>query len=166
LYPKTTYLVIKDYTDSYWANNIDDRKRTSGGAFLLGIFLVSWLGKKKTSISLSKDKASCCTQVLWIKSDLVYIQVPCEKLVSIMFDNKSAINLYKNIFQHSKTKHIPIKYHFSREQVQDRVVKLEYFPSNEKIAYIYQDITQGLFLLPHREVETISHSAFKCIKLN
>jgi hypothetical protein len=54
-----------------------------------------------------------------------------------MCDNTSAINISKNLVQHSKTKHIPIKYHFLREQVQDQVVKLEYVPSKEKIADIF-----------------------------
>ena len=32
-------------------------------------------------------------------------------------DNTSAINISKNPIMHSKTKHIPIKYHFLRDQV-------------------------------------------------
>jgi hypothetical protein len=123
--------------------SIDDRKSTSGGTFFLGNCLVSWLNKKQTSISLSIPEAkyieatSCCTQVLWIKNNLKDIQVPCDQPVSIMCDNTSVINLSKNHVQHSKTKHIPIKYHFLREQVQDQVVKLEYVPSKEKIADIF-----------------------------
>ena len=37
---------------------------------------------------------------------------------------------------HSKTKHIPIKYHFLREQVLEQKVKLEYVPSKEQVADI------------------------------
>jgi hypothetical protein len=142
-YSKNTDLILRAYTDADWVGSIDDRKSTSGGAFFLGSCLVSWLSKKQTSISLSTTKAeyivatSCCTQVLWIKTNLKDIQVPCDQPVSIMCDNTSAINLSKNLVQHSKTKHIPIKYHFLREQVQDQVVKLEYVPSKEKITYIF-----------------------------
>jgi hypothetical protein len=118
-------------------------EKTSGGAFFLGSCLVSWLNKKKNYISLSTTEAEYivatfyCTQVLWIKTNLKDIQVPYDQHVSIMCDNTSAINLSKNLVQHSKTKHIPIKYHFLREQVQDWVVKLEYVPSKEKIADIF-----------------------------
>jgi hypothetical protein len=142
-YPKDTNLVLKAYTNADWEGSIDDRKSTSGDAFFLGSCLVSWLSKKQTSISLSTTEAeyivttSCCTQVLWIKNNLKDIQVPCEQPVSIMCDNTNAINLSKNLVQHSKTKHIPIKYHFLREQVQDQVVKLEYVPSKEKIVDIF-----------------------------
>ena len=41
-------------------------------------------------------------------------------------DNTSAISISKNPIMHSKTNHIPIKYHLLREQVSQKVVKLEY----------------------------------------
>jgi len=99
--------------------------------------------RKKTYISLSTVEAkyivatSCCTQVLWIKKNLKDIQVPCDQLVTIMCDNTSVINMSKNPVKQYKTKHIPIKYHFPREQVQDQVVKLAYVPSKEHIANIF-----------------------------
>jgi len=37
---------------------------------------------------------------------------------------------------HSKTKHIPIKYHFLQEQVLEQKVKLEYVPSKEQFSNI------------------------------
>ena len=38
---------------------------------------------------------------------------------------------------HSKTKHIAIKYHFVRELVQDKEIRLEYVNSKEQIADIF-----------------------------
>ena len=38
---------------------------------------------------------------------------------------------------HSKTKHIPIKYHFLREQVLEHKVKLEYVSSKEQVTDIF-----------------------------
>jgi hypothetical protein len=57
---------------------------------------------------------SYCTQVLCIKNNLKDIQVPCDQPISIMCENTSVIYLSKNLVQHSKTKNIPIKYHFIR----------------------------------------------------
>jgi hypothetical protein len=45
------------YSDVDWANCVDERKSTSGGAFFLGDSLVSWLRKKQGSISLSTTEA-------------------------------------------------------------------------------------------------------------
>ena len=38
---------------------------------------------------------------------------------------------------HSKTKHIPIKYHFLREQDVNQVVKLDYVAIKDQVAYIF-----------------------------
>jgi len=42
-----------------------------------------------------------------------------------------------HILQTTKTKHIPIKYHFLKEQVADHSIKLEYIPTKEQVAYIF-----------------------------
>jgi hypothetical protein len=52
-YPKWKDLSLVSYRDAYWAGCIDDRRSTSGVAFYLGEFMVSWLRKKQSSISLS-----------------------------------------------------------------------------------------------------------------
>ena len=46
--------------------------------------------------------------------------------VTLYYDNTSAINISKNPMMHTKTKHISIKYHYVRELVQDKEVKMEY----------------------------------------
>jgi len=104
---------------------------------------VSWFNKKQSSIALSIDEtkyvavASCCTQLLWMMQTLQDIQITCSPPISILCDNTSAISIWKNPVMHSKTKHIPIKYHFLREQVLEQKVKLEYVPSIEHVADIF-----------------------------
>jgi len=43
----------------------------------------------------------------------------------------------KGSYLHSKTKHISIKFHFLREQVNKEEVRLEYVPSKDQIADIF-----------------------------
>jgi len=54
-----------------------------------------------------------------------------------MCDNTSAINISKNPLMHSLTKHIPIKFHFLREQAATNVVKLEYVATRDQILDIF-----------------------------
>ena len=54
-YPKNDNFTLKEFTDADWEESID-RKNTSGAAFYLGDFLVSWLSKMQSSISLSTTK--------------------------------------------------------------------------------------------------------------
>ena len=65
------------------------------------------------------------------------IQIKFSLAISILCDNTSAISISKNLVIHSKTKHIPIKYHFLREQVLEQKVKLEYVPSKEQVVDIF-----------------------------
>ena len=59
------------------------------------------------------------------------VQVEYNHPIPIYFDNTSAIIIYKNLVLHSKTKHMPIKCHFIREQVSKQKVKLEYVNTKE-----------------------------------
>jgi len=142
-YPRDTNLTLHAYTYADWVGSVDDRKSTSGGAFYMGSMLVSWFSKKQSLIALSTAEveyvvvASFCTQLLWMMQTLQDIHITCTPPISILCDNTSAISISKNPVMHSKTKHIPIKYHFLREQVLEQKVKLEYVPSKEQVADIF-----------------------------
>jgi hypothetical protein len=45
-YPRNHNFQLSVYLDVDWANCMNERKITSGGAFFLGDYLVSWLSKK------------------------------------------------------------------------------------------------------------------------
>ena len=57
--------------------------------------------------------------------------------VILYCDNTSVINISKNLVMHTKTKHIEIKYHYLRESVQDKEVKMEYVNTKEQIVDIF-----------------------------
>jgi len=138
-YPKDTDLTLHEYTDADWAGNVDDRKSTSGGAFYIGSRLMSWFGKKQSSIALSTAEAeyvaaaSCCTQLLWMMQTLKDIQITCTPPISILCDNTSSISISKNPVMYSKTKHIPIKYHFLQEQVLEKRLNWSMFPLKNRL---------------------------------
>ena len=52
-------------------------------------------------------------------------------------DNSNAIDISKNPVQHSRTKHIEIRYHFIRDLVERKVVVLEYIPTDRQNANIF-----------------------------
>ena len=65
------------------------------------------------------------------------IQVKYDEPTPIFCDNTNAINISKNPVMHSKTKHIPIKFHFLREHVIEKNIKLEYVETKKQIADIF-----------------------------
>ena len=54
----------------------------------------------------------------------------------IYYDNTSAINLSKNTTQHARTKHIDIRHHFLRDNINKEVITLDYINSENEIADI------------------------------
>nr|GEY82066.1 retrovirus-related Pol polyprotein from transposon TNT 1-94 [Tanacetum cinerariifolium] len=108
--------------DSDHAGDYVDRKSTSGVCTFMGCCLTSWFLKKQTALAISTTEAEyvstrkACQQALWIKQALVDYVVRLDDIL-IMCDNKWATDLSKNIVQHSRTKHIEIRYHFLRDNV-------------------------------------------------
>ncbi|KAK2987751.1 hypothetical protein RJ640_016346 [Escallonia rubra] len=107
-----------------------DRKSTSGTCQFLGNALVSWHSKKQTYVALSTAEAeyvaagSCCAQVLWMRQTLLDFGVSIDH-IPIMCDSSSAIDISKNPVQHSRTKHIDIRHHFLRDNVQKGLIELK-----------------------------------------
>ena len=101
-----------------------------------------WTSKKQQGVSTSTAEAeyiaagSCCAQILWMKNQLMDYDVKYKR-TPIFCDNTSAIGISKNPMTHSKTKHILIKYHFFREQVAEKNIKLEYVGTKEQIVDIF-----------------------------
>ena len=122
-YSKESNLSLTDFSNFDWASNTDDRKSTTGGCFYVRANLVAWMSKKQNSVSLSTVEAkyiaagSCCSQLLWMKKVLTDYALSQDTMV-VYCDNSSAIDISKNPVQHSKTKHIEIRYHFIRDLVE------------------------------------------------
>ncbi|GKC26459.1 uncharacterized mitochondrial protein-like protein [Tanacetum coccineum] len=98
----------------------DSRKSTSGSAQFLGEKLVSWSSKKQKCTAISTTEAAyislsgCCAQILWMRSQLTDYEFDYNK-IPLYSDSQSAIALSCNIMQHSRTKHIAVRYHFTKE---------------------------------------------------
>ena len=58
-------------------------------------------------------------------------------IVPIYCDNTSAINISKNLVQHSRTKHIDIRHHFLRDNVEKNLIKLGFINTELQIADIF-----------------------------
>ena len=61
-------------------------------------------------------------------------------------DNSGAIDISKNLVQHSRTKHIEIRYHFIRDLVERKILDLEYIPTDHQNADIFPNLLIGASL--------------------
>nr|GEU62731.1 retrovirus-related Pol polyprotein from transposon TNT 1-94 [Tanacetum cinerariifolium] len=113
----------------------DDCKSTSGGLKYLSRKLVSWSSKKQDCTAMSTDEAeyvslsACCTHVIWMRTKLLDYGYKYNQ-ISMYCDSKSAIAISCNPVQHSKTKHINIRYYFIKEHFEKGTIEL-YFVGTE-----------------------------------
>ncbi|GJU95363.1 retrovirus-related pol polyprotein from transposon TNT 1-94 [Tanacetum coccineum] len=91
--------------------------------------LVSWTSKKQVYTSMSTAEAeyvslsACCTQVLWLRTQLTDYGFHFDK-IPMYCDSKAAIAISCNPVQHSRTKHVDVRYHFIKEHVERGIVEL------------------------------------------
>jgi hypothetical protein len=78
---------------------------------------------------------SYCAQSLYIKQ-LEDFKVLFDHIL-IRCDNISSMSLSKNIIQHSRTKHIEIRYHFIRDHVQKGDIELDFVSTNHQWVDIF-----------------------------
>lgn len=116
-------------------------KSTYRGCFFIGTSLVFWHSKKQNYISLSIAKAeyiadgSSYTQLQWMKQMLSDYGIDQETMV-VYCNNKSTINIFKYLVQHSKTKHIDIWYHYIHDLVNEHIVRLSFVHTERQLANI------------------------------
>nr|GEU67178.1 hypothetical protein [Tanacetum cinerariifolium] len=128
-------LIAYSYADH--AGCKDDCKSTSGGLQFLGGNLVSWSLKKQDCTAMSTAEAE------------YYNRIP------MYCDSKSAIAISYNLVQHSKTKHIDIRYHFIKEHVEKGTVELYFVGTKYQLADLF---TKERFeYLVHRIVIIMAH---------
>ena len=75
----------------------------------------------------------------------------------IYCDNTSAINLSKNPINHSRTKHIDIRHHFLRDNIEKGTICLEYVQTEHQLADIFtKPLLESSFFSLRRELGLIS----------
>nr|GEU77962.1 retrovirus-related Pol polyprotein from transposon TNT 1-94 [Tanacetum cinerariifolium] len=141
-YTKDTGFKLTGFSDADYAGCKYTFKSTSGGAQFLGEKLVSWSSKKHDCTSLSTAEveyvslSACCAQVLWIRTQLTDYGFHYNK-IPIYCDSKSAIAISCNPVQHSRTKHITVRYHFIKEHVKKGMIELYFVKTDYQLANIF-----------------------------
>eukprot|EP00253_Pinus_taeda_P027022 PITA_27022 len=119
--------------------DLDKRRSTLGYVFTLAGGAISWMSKLQNIVALSTTKAEyitashSCKEEIWLKG-LFGEFGRLQGNIKLFCDSQSAINLAKNPAYHSKSKHIPIKYHFVRQVITERGVSLEKVHTKENCA--------------------------------
>uniref|UniRef100_A0A1X7STY0 Reverse transcriptase Ty1/copia-type domain-containing protein n=1 Tax=Amphimedon queenslandica TaxID=400682 RepID=A0A1X7STY0_AMPQE len=123
---------VEGYSDADWAGDIDDRKSILGYLFKLSGASISWRSRKQSCVALSTAEAEYISlatagqEAIWLSQLINELKRGTEKPVTLYEDNQAAICLSKNPQFHGRSKHIAIKYHFIRDEIQKGTLTVQY----------------------------------------
>ena len=136
-------LSLLGYSDSDYTNCIDTSRSIGGYCFTLGSGMVSWSLWKQATVADS----SCYAKYMALHDathEAIFLQQLLEGLhllpsspTRLFCNNDAASRLMEDHVWHSHTKHIHVKYHFTREQVLAGELVVTHVSSKENTANIF-----------------------------
>ncbi|KAE9022403.1 Retrovirus-related Pol polyprotein from transposon TNT 1-94 [Phytophthora fragariae] len=126
----TQSVTLMVYSDADWGTNLDDRCAPSGVMVMIGNAPVVFKSKFQRTAALSSAEAEymalslCVQEVLWTRVVLTDMGTLQRNASRIWEDNQGAIALAQNAGYHARTKHVDIRHHFIKENVERGTVKV------------------------------------------
>ena len=148
--------VLVAYSDADFAGCPDTFKSTSGYVCFLNGGPVSWMSKLQQPVATSTTEAEymaasyCVSEVVFLRGileDFTYVQGGPTVLHE---DNQGAVCLAKNEVNHSRAKHINVRYHQLRSLIADKVVEVRYCRTDENVADVMTKILPRVVFEKHR----------------
>lgn len=131
------------YSDANWAENDENRHSISGNVFMSSCGPISWLSKRQSTIALSSTEAEYISafdatrEAAWLRQLLLDVTGHEISSIKLYIDNQSAISIANNTNVSKRSKHMDVKYHYIRQEVQNQHITTEYCPTDSMIADIF-----------------------------
>jgi hypothetical protein len=166
-YEKDIELSIQVYSDADFAGCETTRKSRTGILALLGNAPVIWMSKKQPLVTLSTVESeyvaasAAAQEMIWMVNILKEIGFN-DLDATLLMDNQGAIAIANDPVHHGRTKHIDVRFHYIRDLVKEKIVKLEYCPTEAQLADIF---TKGLNAVTfNRLLDTITRESLIEVK--
>lgn len=136
-------LTLSAWTDFSWGEDPDNSRSINGYVILMQGGPVAWKSQKQQSVALSRTEAEyvgqtmAATTVMWFRGLLHELQISrtVPKNATVIYaDNQGAIKLAENPIFQKRSKHIAVKYHYTRDLIQSGEISLQYKMTQEMIA--------------------------------
>lgn len=133
--------VLKAFSDADYAGQSDTRRSVSGIVFMYSGGPISWASRRQECVSLSTTEAEyvaaseAARESVWLSRLFAEVS-PLDNIPILFVDNQSAIKLAKNHEFHKRTKHIEVRYHFIRKELQDGRLNIQHVSSDQQLADI------------------------------
>lgn len=143
--------MVEFYSDSDFAEDVNERKSYSGSVSLMDGNLVAWHAAKQRYVATSSTEAEyvavseACKDglhLLHFLSEFIQVTLPSTMRV----DNMGAMFMAKNDVSNKRTKHIDLRYHMVRDYIRAGFFILEHVRTDSNRADI---LTKALERLKH-----------------
>ncbi|KAL7278680.1 hypothetical protein ACG7TL_007682 [Trametes sanguinea] len=128
------------YSDSDWGEDRDNRRSTSGYVFLMAGGAISWASRRQPTVSLSSTEAEylaasdTCRQIAWLRTFGTELGDDMSRPTPLCLDNQGSIFLGVNPVVERRTKHIDIRHHYIREQIELGKVEVFFVATKDQLA--------------------------------
>ena len=128
------------FSDSDFAEEKTTRRSTTGSIWIFNGTPISWNSKRQDLVTTSSTEAELVAldfvlkEGIWIRSLLQEIGIIESGPIKILVDNQSTIKIVKGSRITQRTKHIDVKYMFSREMMSSIKLYVEYVESKWNMA--------------------------------
>ena len=136
----TQALTLKGFADADWGSDVDSRRSTTGYVYFFGDSPISWASKFQRTVALSSTEAeymalsTASQEAIWLQTLLSDFGQPHHGSIPIFEDNQGAIKLTLGTKDHSRTKHIDVRYHFIRDHVSNGNIQIYHVPTQHNTA--------------------------------
>jgi hypothetical protein len=122
---------LQIYSDADYAGDVDSACSTSGHAVFIGKCLVNWSRQPVVAKFTTEAEYIAANEAgsdgVWFWNFTSELDYPHSGATPLWLDNQSVIGVGKNPEHHGRMQHLLPKYHWLREQVEDKVFSFDFF---------------------------------------
>lgn len=137
---KNNGLQLHAFSDADWGGDRDDYTSTGAYIVYLGAHPIVWSSKKQKTVARSsteaeyKSVADTAAELQWVTYLMKELGITSSSQPVIYCDNVGATYLAANPVFHSRMKHVALDYHFVRQLVQSKFLRVARVPSEDQLA--------------------------------
>ncbi|GAA5917213.1 hypothetical protein JCM5296_005908 [Sporobolomyces johnsonii] len=149
--------LVTGWSDADHSADKETRQSVSGFVFGVGedslqATAISWLSRRQRSVTILSTEAEymalseAAREAIWLRALLTDLGFAPTSPTTVRGDNSGSLILSSHPTSHSRTKHIGVHYHFTRDQVEEGTLVLKWVPTDDMVADVF---TKGLGGVKH-----------------